>query len=74
MPLQEKGSAGLSCAESMTCTSCFTGYADLERILSLTVYKSRKVEHLFLCPRRVRNVDYLLMARPVAISTLGNPP
>jgi hypothetical protein len=32
-----------------------------------------KVEHS-CCLQRVRNVDYLLLAKLVAISTLGNPP
>jgi hypothetical protein len=51
-----------------------TGYADLEWTFWAQFESWHMSGTFLLCPQRVRNVDYLLIAKPVAISALGNPP
>jgi len=51
----------------------WNGLLSLMGFSDLFLVGCNKVEHS-CCSQRVRNVDYLLLAKLVAISTLGNPP
>ena len=81
----KKGLAGLSCAESMMhlCNlqdmlvwngpfepDCFSDPKSWDK----SVWNKVKHTVFCCCLHREGNVDFLLMAKLVAISTLGNPP
>jgi len=74
--LCEEGLAGLSCAESMmhlcdTDRICWFGMDSWAKSWIESRFETSRAHK---CLQRVRDVDYLPMAKLVAFSSLGNPP